>query len=226
MLAPRLQRRPAAVILDMDGLLLDTEPLAVKAWSEAAATHGVEFEDALARRMTGRNFADCAAIVRAHYASDYPVDAVLGAWHRAYDAVVERDGLRLKPGVPDLLAWLDLHRLPRVVATSTRRERARSKLEATGLWTRMHALVGGDEVQRGKPAPDIYLEAAKRAGAQLERCLILEDSETGMNGALNAGIAAIMVPDMHPPSASLIARRPLLAESLFEVVAMLGALPE
>lgn len=226
MLAPRLERRPAAVILDMDGLLLDTEPLAVKAWSEAAATLGVAFEDELARRMTGRNFADCAAMVRAHYASDYPVDAVLGAWHRAYDAVVEREGLRLKPGVLELLGWLELHRLTRVVATSTRRARARSKLESTGLWPRLHALVGGDEVRRGKPAPDIYLEAASRAGAKPDLCLVLEDSETGMSGALNAGIAAIMVPDLHPPSAALIACRPLVAESLFEVVAMLSALPE
>jgi len=225
MRAPRLERRPAAVILDMDGLLIDTEPLAVKAWAECAASMNVTFDEALARRMTGHSFADCSAMVRAHYPADYPVEAVLGGWHRAYDAIVERDGLQLKPGALELLAWLEAHRLARVVATSTRRERARSKLASTGLWPRLHALVGGDEVARGKPAPDIYLEAAKRVTTAPDLCLILEDSETGMIGALNAGIAAIMVPDLHTPSPELARHDPFVVRSLFEVIDVLAALP-
>jgi len=105
-MAPRL-RRPAAVIFDMDGLLLDTEPLAVRAWNDAAAALGVDFDDALALAMVGHNFADCAAMVRARYGADYPVDALLDRWHAAYDTIVARDGVSVKPGVIELIDWLE-----------------------------------------------------------------------------------------------------------------------
>jgi beta-phosphoglucomutase-like phosphatase (HAD superfamily) len=177
-----LARRPRAVIFDMDGLLLDTEPLAARAWAEAAASLGVPFDAQLGARMIGRNFADCAAMARTHYANDYPVDALLASWHSAYDGIVAREGLSLKPGVFELLDWLDGLRIPGAVATSTRRDRALSKLSRTALLPRFVALVGGDEVERGKPAPDIYLEAARRIAVVPETCAVLEDSEPSRRG--------------------------------------------
>jgi HAD superfamily hydrolase (TIGR01509 family) len=218
-------RRPKAVIFDMDGLMLDTEPLAARAWSEAAAALGVEFDNALALSMVGRNFADCQAIVRQHYGDDYPVDALLSSWHAAYDAIVSRDGLALKPGVHELIDWLDVVAIPRAVATSTRRSRARSKLEATELLRRFHDLVGGDEVPRGKPAPDIYLEAARRLKVPPGDCIALEDSEPGIRAAYAAGTMPIMVPDLHPPSADLIAHGVLILPTLHAALHYLIALP-
>ena len=169
MRAPRPLRRPAAVIFDMDGLMLDTEPLAARAWDEAAAALGVAFDMALALAMVGRNFPDCTAMVRAHYGDGYPVDALLSRWHATYDAIVEREGLALKPGVNELLDWLDNHGIRRAVATSTRGERARAKLARTALLSRFQDVVGGDEVARGKPAPDIYAEAARRLAGRRGR---------------------------------------------------------
>ncbi|HEY5863890.1 MAG TPA: HAD family phosphatase, partial [Casimicrobiaceae bacterium] len=85
-----LERLPQAVIFDMDGLMLDTEPLAARAWDEAAAAVGVSFDAAMARRMIGRNFHDCSAMLHAECPAGYPVDAVLARWHAAYDEIVER----------------------------------------------------------------------------------------------------------------------------------------
>jgi len=218
-------RRPAAVIFDMDGLMLDTEPLAARAWGEAAAALGVGFDMALAQAMIGRNFADCGAMLRAHYAAPYPVDALLGRWHAAYDSIVEREGITLKPGVRELLEWLEANAIPRAVATSTRRERARGKLERTALLDRFHDLVGGDEVARGKPAPDIYVEAARRLGTNAASCIALEDSEPGVRAALAAGMTPIMVPDLHPPSLELVALDVVVLPSLHEVLRRLAALP-
>jgi HAD superfamily hydrolase (TIGR01509 family) len=223
-------RRPAAVIFDMDGLMLDTEPLAALAWGEAAAALGVSFDMSLARAMIGRNFADCATMLREHYAvphpaAPYPVDALLGSWHAAYDAIVSREGLALKPGVLELLEWLDANAIPRAVATSTRRERARAKLEHTALLPRFHDLVGGDEVARGKPAPDIYVEAARRLRMDAAACIALEDSEPGIRAALAAGMTAIMVPDLHPPSPELVALNVAVLPSLHDVLRHLAALP-
>jgi HAD superfamily hydrolase (TIGR01509 family) len=213
-----ITRRPAAVIFDMDGLMLDTEPLAARAWGEAATALGVDFDMSLARAMIGRNFADCATMLRARYAAPYPVDALLGSWHAAYDAIVEREGLALKPGLHPLLEWLEANAIPRAVATSTRRERARAKLERTSLLPRFHDIVGGDEVARGKPAPDIYVEAARRLGTDVAYCVALEDSEPGIRAALAAGMSPIMVPDLHPPSPELVALDVVVLPSLHDVL--------
>ena len=223
--APRALRRPVAMIFDMDGLMLDTEPLAARAWGNAATALGVEFDMTLALAMVGRNFADCAAMVRAHYGAGYPVDALLGRWHAAYDEIVEREGVSTKPGVRELLDWLESRKIPRAVATSTRRERARAKLIRTALFPRFDELVGGDEVARGKPAPDIYVEAARRLRVNASDCVVLEDSEPGVRGALAAGMTPIMVPDMHPPSADLLAIDLLILPSLSDVLAHLTDLP-
>jgi HAD superfamily hydrolase (TIGR01509 family) len=223
--APRARARPAAVVFDMDGLMLDTEPLAARAWIEAAAGAGIAFDHAVTRRLVGRNFTDCRMLIREHHGDDYPVDALMGAWHAAYDAIVEREGLVLKPGLRALLAWLAGSGIPRAVATSTRRARAQAKLARTGLDVHFDALVGGDEVARGKPAPDIYLEAAARLRVVPAECVALEDSEPGMQAALAAGMSAIMVPDLAPPSPELLARAPLVLGSLHEVRSHLEALP-
>ena len=225
MSSPRPVRRPAAVIFDMDGLMLDTEPLAARAWGDAAAALGAEFDMTLAQAMVGRNFIDCAAMVRAHYGAEYPVNALLARWHATYDEIIEREGLALKPGLDELLVWLEGHAVPRAVATSTRRERARSKLARTALLPRFHELVGGDEVPFGKPAPDIYLEAARRLGTSASACLVLEDSEPGVRAALAAGMMPIMVPDSHPPSMDLLAIDLLVLPTLHDVLRHLAALP-
>jgi HAD superfamily hydrolase (TIGR01509 family) len=189
--------RPHAVIFDMDGLMLDTEPLAARAWTEAARTVGVDFDDAVTLRLVGRTFTDCRTLIAEHHGAAYPVDALMRAWHDAYDAIIERDGLVLKPGLIELLDWLEAERVPKAVATSTRRARACAKLQKTALLPRFAALVGGDEVAQGKPAPDIFLAAATRLGQRPADCLVLEDSAPGYEAARRAGMAAIVVPDLH-----------------------------
>jgi HAD superfamily hydrolase (TIGR01509 family) len=175
--------------------------------------------------MIGRNHADCIALVRAHHGEDFPVEAVMARSAEAYEAIVGRDGIAVKPGLAALLDWLDGERIAAAVATSTRRARALAKLERTRLLHRFAAIGGGDEVPRGKPAPDIFLAAARRLAHDAARCIVLEDSEPGVRGAHAAGIAPIMVPDLHPPSADLMALAPLVLASLTEVRAHLQALP-
>jgi HAD superfamily hydrolase (TIGR01509 family) len=225
MKARRPAVRPLAVIFDMDGLMLDTERLAPRAWSAAAEAMNVEFDPALIPGMVGRNFRDCRMHLSRHYGDDFPTDELLQAWHVAYEAIIAREGIGLKPGLLTLLDWLDLHRIPRAVATSTRRDRAQSKLAQTALLARFDALVGGDEVERGKPQPDIFLLAAGRLRIAPEVCIVLEDSEPGVRAALAAGMMPIMVPDQQAPSADLLLREPLILPSLVDVSRLLAALP-
>lgn len=220
-----LTRRPVALVLDMDGTLLDTEPLAARAWGDAAAALGLPFDPELPIRLIGRGFSDCRALIVEHHGDDYPTDRLMSGWHAAYDAIVEREGLVLKPGVEALFEWLDAEGIARAVATSTRRARALAKLDKVALARRLHALVGGDEVERGKPAPDIFLAAAARLGVAPSACVALEDSDAGALGAIAAGMIPIVIPDLKPPSADVLRSEPLVVESIHAALAHLAALP-
>jgi len=219
-----LARRPQAVIFDMDGLMLDTEPLAARAWSDAARACAMSFDPAVAPRLVGRTFADCRELIVAHHGADYGVDALMGAWHDAYDAIVAREGVPIKPGLVELLDWLDAQRIARAVATSTRRERAHAKLAAASLLDRFAAIVGGDEITRGKPDPEIFLVAAARIGTPPEGCLVLEDSPAGFEAAVRAGMTAIVVPDLCEPPEQVLGVRPQVKRTLHEVRDHLAAL--
>ena len=219
-----IERWPEAVIFDMDGLMLDTEGPALRAWESAARAFGREFDLELCRQMIGRNFGDCVALIRARHGSDYPVDQLTSAWVADYDAIVAAEGISLKPGLDDILDLLDERGIATAVATSTRRERARVKLDRVGLLHRFAALVGGDEVARGKPAPDIFIAAAERLGVAARECIVLEDSEPGIIAAAAAGMTPVMVPDLHPPSAELLLLAPLVVSSLSDVAAHLRAI--
>lgn len=214
----------AAVVFDMDGLMLDTESLAARAWHDAARSIGVEFDPAVNVRLVGRNMGDCERLIREHHGERYPVAALIEAWHGAYEAIIAAEGVAVKTGLVELLDWLDARRVPKAVATSTRRTRATGKLTRAGVLSRFDAVVGGDEVARGKPAPDIYLEAAARLGVVATQCIALEDSEPGVEAALAAGMRAIMVPDLLAPSADLRRRAYLVVDSLVEARAHLEAL--
>lgn len=211
-----------AVIFDMDGLLLDTEPAALRAWQRAANELAIEFDTGLCRQMIGRNFRDCAGLIRDRYGADYPVERLTQTWAASFDAIVADEGVALKPGIDPLLDLLEQRSIVKAVATSTRHERARAKLEQARLMHRFSALVGGDEVKQGKPAPDTFLAAARRLGVEPGRCVVLEDSEPGVIAAWAAGMTPIMVPDLHPPSAELLARRPLVLATLSAVANHLG----
>jgi HAD superfamily hydrolase (TIGR01509 family) len=196
---------PAAVIFDMDGTLLDTERMSKRAWPVAAAALGVDFDADLPMAMVGHNTRDCARMIVERHGPAFPVDKLMQAMRDAYDNLVEREGIVVMPGAVDLIAWLHARHIPMAVATSTRRVRAEAKLAATGLLPHFAALVGGDEVEHGKPAPDIYVAAAARLGQHPARCIAVEDSEAGYLSAHRAGMTVVLVPDLMPPSSALLA---------------------
>ena len=205
------------VIFDMDGLMLDTERLAPQAWHDAKEALGVDFDMSLLDAMVGRNYQDCRALILERHGEAFPTDRLMDAWHVAYDAIVARDGIAIKHGLFDLLDWLEQAHIPKAVATSTRRSRAMAKLQSAGLASRFAALVGGDEIARGKPAPDIFLRAAERLGVQPASCVVLEDSAPGIRAALAAGMTPIMVPDQHQPAPDILASGTLVLPSLAHV---------
>ena len=206
-----------AVIFDMDGVILDTEPVHRAAWQRAAAGCGFRITDEMYAECLGRTDADGAAILLRTFGEAFPLPKFRSCRALYWREHVALHGVRTKPGLFDLLDLLDTHRLPRAVATGTHRATALGLLDRARLRDRFSLLVGGDEVPRGKPEPDIYLAAAARLGVSPGDCLVLEDSGPGACAARAAGMRVVLIPDLAPPSAETAAQAHAVRASLCEV---------
>jgi len=209
----------AAVVFDMDGLLLDSERIAYDIGRQVSLDLGIPWTHETAMQLIGRNSREHEALLKGAFGEDYPLEVHQAEFGRRYEAVIAQGTIPLKPGVHELFDVLDARRLPRAVATSTRRSRALPKLEAVGLLARVDLVVAGDEVSRGKPAPDIFLAAAERLGQAAERCLALEDSNAGVRAAHAAGMRVVMVPDLLQPADDIRDAGIMVATSLLDIVA-------
>ncbi|MFC4158114.1 HAD family hydrolase [Chitinimonas lacunae] len=192
----------AAVLFDMDGLMLDSERAVLRAWRQAAREHGHDFDDSVLHAMVGLHDRLCRAMLLERFGPDLPIDAIFARTEALYLGRIEA-GIPLKPGLTELLDWLDAVRLPKAVATSSTRQRAQGNLRSSGLLPRFPVSVCGDEIEQPKPAPDIYLKAADLLGVAPAHCIVLEDSEPGVQAALAAGMTPIQIPDIKPPSTAL-----------------------
>jgi beta-phosphoglucomutase-like phosphatase (HAD superfamily) len=150
-------------------------------------------------KLLGRNTADMKAILREFFNDDAVFERYLER-NRHHHAICFADAPPLKQGLAELLDFIESKKVPKAVATSTPRRVAIPRLEKCGLLHRFVSVSCGDDVANGKPAPDLFLMAAKSIPAPPEKCVVLEDSEAGVCGAHAAGMTAIMVPDLKQPA--------------------------
>lgn len=210
-----MQHDIRAVVFDMDGLMLDTEPLYKVAWQRASAELGFDLDDELYAKFVGRPTVECERELVAQFGSAFPLDRFRTRWAELWHAAVAAHGIQQKPGLLELLAVLEARELAIAVATSSEADYAAFSLRHAGLEGRFSVIVTGDEVARGKPAPDIYLEAARRLQRDPAQCVALEDSEAGIVSASRAGMVALLIPDWARPSVTA-------AQAAFRVLASLN----
>ena len=197
--------RMSAVIFDMDGVLIDTEPLFKRVSQKAARDLGYVLRDDLFAELSGLPGARVEEAMYRELGRDFDLDTFMVRCDRYWDEHIKNEGIDEKPGVSALLDALAERRCAYAVATSTALRRARESLDVAGLGKRIDIIVAGDQVRNGKPAPDIFLEAAVRLNSKPERCIVIEDSAAGIQGAAAAGMKPIMVPDAQQPSAAVAA---------------------
>jgi HAD superfamily hydrolase (TIGR01509 family) len=197
-----LEEPVEAVLFDMDGLLIDTEAVYIDAYTAAAETFGVEMPLTLCHAMIGIPMRERQTMIQAHFGPDFRVDHFQGCVHDH----AERSGMPVKAGARELLAWLGARGLPLAVATSARATTVEKRLGRAGLLGHFTAIATRSDVERAKPHPDVYLEAARRLGAAPQRCIAFEDSMIGLTAAHAAGTMAIMVPDILQPSDEIRAK--------------------
>ncbi len=188
------------VIFDMDGLLVDTESLAMEALAGAAAERALDLPASFFHLMIGLPADQCRTLMRDRLGAGFAVEPFFAAADIRKLELVRNGRLTLKPGALELLSFLEDCGVPKAVATSSSRATALHHLEATGIVQRFVAVVTRDDVARGKPHPDLFFRAAGTLGIAPPRCLALEDSYNGVRAAHAAGVPVIMVPDLLPPT--------------------------
>ncbi len=208
-----------AVILDMDGVIIDSEPIYRLVWQSTAAELGYNLTDELYLSLLGFTIPDAEAEVARVFGPGFPSARFRELWPVRWRRQVETRGMPVKPGLWNFLEFLEQHRLPVAVATSSDAETVVFSLRAAALEGRFPCIVSGDQVARGKPAPDIFLKAARRLGVAPEFCIVLEDSDAGILAAAAAGVPAILIPDLKQPS-------PEIAKLVFRVLPSLHAAAE
>ena len=201
----------------MDGLLLDSEAIAFAAFRETCGHFAVGDQAHVFMRCIGTNAEAGERVLKEGLRGKADPLAFGRLWQENYDRATTHAPIPLKPGVTELLDALQAVSVPLGVATSTRSDRARQKLRDAGILSAFRAVVGGDQVARSKPHPDIYLEAAAALGAAPGECLALEDSENGVRAALGAGMTVIQIPDLVEPSPELRRLGHAVLESLHDV---------
>ncbi|HHS89233.1 MAG TPA: HAD family hydrolase [Rhodobacteraceae bacterium] len=145
-------------------------------------------------------------------------------WTRNFRGALDQ-GIPLKPGVTALLTHLANTGLPCAIATSTRTERAREHLEQAGIAQHFHSVTGGDQVARGKPAPDIYHKAAASLGLNAPDCIAFEDSDPAATAAIASGARTVQVPDINPPGSQMHEKGHLIAATLLDGAYRVGLYP-
>lgn len=207
----------SAIIFDLDGTLIDTERPTQRAWQTAMSEFGLSMPDSMYALSIGRTAPDTFRIWREMVDDDVPFEQIRLRAVALVDEERTRQGIRVFPGVVESLTFVTTARLACALATSTFRAGAEKKLHHAGLRDFFSVVVCGDDVSASKPAPDIYLETARRLGLAPALCVAVEDSENGVRSAHSAGMPVVLVPDLVAPSPEVRAMADVVLSSLGEL---------
>lgn len=192
------------VICDMDGLLIDSERVSFGALQRACKELEYQLELEHYVELIGLPPKGSQAKLKEFFGADFPYDQIRHQELIYKDEYIRAHGMPLRPGVVEFLETIRAQNVRLGVATSTFRQRAEEDLLAAGLRHFFDKITCGDEVEYGKPAPDIYLEAAKRLQASPSDCVVFEDSEAGVRAASQAGMRTFWIPDLKAANPDLL----------------------
>ncbi len=208
-----------AVIFDMDGLMVDTEILSYKGYKAFLETKGVDLtQKDYCHCFAGKSLQNGLLYARDYFGLSYTVEEGRDFFIEIEKVLFENDGVDLKPGLVELLNYLKTNNKKIAMATSSGLERVHSILDDHNVLHYFDAIICGDMVKRGKPAPDIFLKACEELGVEVQDALVLEDSETGIQASYSANIPVICVPDLKVPDEKYKEMTTAILPSLHDVI--------
>jgi len=182
-----------AVIFDMDGLALDTESTYCHAWRSAAADLGFDLSEEFCRGLFGRHADDVERALKTALGDAFDRRLFHESAERHWRRYLGEHGIGPMPGLEELLALLRQRAIPYALATNSDGPYAGECLRQSGVAEDFPVVVTRDQVERGKPSPDLFLEAARRLNVPPGFCLVLEDSGTGLEAAHAAGAVPVLI---------------------------------
>lgn len=185
-----------AVLYDMDGTLLDTEKLHKRAWTQCAGKRGVTIGQEFYDRAMGRNLATVLQLLVELYPGIGDVQSLYVEKEAMCRYWMEERGVPVLPGVHRTLGYLGAKGIKQCVCTSTSRKSAQITLAAAGLMCKMDAVMCGDDIDKSKPDPQIFLRGAQKLNVPIERCAVIEDAPAGVEAGLRSGARVFIVPGM------------------------------
>lgn len=211
-----------AVLFDMDGLMVDTESLATEAFIHSAKKQGYDMtkeETLLVLGFTTKSIYDFWE--KYFKNSDVSGKQLVDDHYKYIEDILFTTGPRKMPYIEELLKYLKDSNYKVAVASSSNMNHIINNMEKTGLKKYIDEFASGAEVENGKPAPDVFLLAAKRLGVKPEECLVLEDSKAGVIAGSSAGAKVIMIPDMFKPDEVCKEKAYRIVNNLGEVISIL-----
>ncbi|MCL4396540.1 MAG: HAD family phosphatase [Chloroflexi bacterium] len=192
-------RQTKAVVLDLDGLIVDSEPLHQRAFEMVLARYGVDHRfsvEEYARFFVGVPVKDNARWLVDHFGLKADPEVVLAERERMYEELIRApENLHAMPGLERVLDALDARNMPLAVASGSPRNQVDTILRGMGIASRFRVVVAGTDVPRAKPAPDVYLQATRELDVAPAESVAIEDSASGITAAKAAGLTAIAVPN-------------------------------
>jgi len=213
----------SAVIFDMDGLVLDTEPTYFLAWQLAATSMGCDLSEQFCLSLSGLHYKDVELRLLENCGTDFDLQAfnqLSGEfWHKHVNA----NGINTRHGFTRFLEFLVQQKMPYCLATNSLAVNALECLELAGIKDVFPIIVTRELVQQGKPEPDIFLKAAELMQVDISRCLVLEDSHAGIVAASRAGAFSVFIPSILPADPLTVELCDLMMNDLAQLTAAIRA---
>ncbi|MBD5486695.1 MAG: HAD family phosphatase [Lachnospiraceae bacterium] len=206
-----------AVIFDMDGIIFDSERLILDCWEKVGEKYQIANIREVCIDCTGTNSVKTREIICSYYGEDFAYDKYRKEADELFREYVRTKGMPVKIGVRELLQYLQAEKIPIGLASSTRLAIVEEELRMTGLYDYFQVVMGGDQLKRSKPEPDIYLLTCEKMGIVPECAYAIEDSYNGIRSAYSAGMMPIMVPDILPADDEMKEKSVAVLQDLLKV---------
>lgn len=214
--------RVTALVFDMDGLLFDSERVVQKSWNEVGREMGFgENFGAHIYHTIGFNVVRREQYFKEHVCAEFPMEEFTNRTRNIYHRIMETEGVDVKPGAKELLAFAKENRIKTALATSSRQAHAELLMRRYGLAEYFDGAVYGNMVKAGKPDPEIYLKACSLIHAKPADAVALEDAPSGIRAAAAAGMRPIMIPDLVEPDEEILQLLWKKFDTLHEVTELL-----
>lgn len=210
-----------AIIFDMDGLMIDSENATYRVFKKVLANYGYNMTKDFYVTLLGNTRPTVTKKYKQEFGEDFDVDKYIKEGYDVLEAEFISEGIPVKKGLVNLLKYLKDNNYKTIVASSSIKARVQNVIETLNIDQYFDDIICGDDVQNGKPDPEIFLKACDKLGIDVSEAIVLEDSEAGIEASYKANIKVICIPDMKYPSTKHQEMTYKIADSLDDVVCIL-----